>query len=150
MTKIAIIVALIFIVLLIVASIFTEANIFALGGVEVVIYFTIISAWAHFRHKKESFTQPYTLSNNDAGKIVRVVEIYDDKILLVSWGFVSYGIGDKDEPETWYHINEVPKMLREINCIFKIEQNLVFKKVIKYGYKNKSLPPFKVINEPCY
>lgn len=149
MTKIAIIVALIFIVLLIVASIFTEANIFALGGVGVVIYLTIISACAHFRHKKESFTQPYTLSNNDAGRIVRVIEIFDDKILLVSWGFVSYGIGDKDEPETWYRINEIPKILREIDCIFKIEPNLVFKKVIKHGYGNKDLPPFEVVNNPC-
>jgi len=109
-----------------------------------VFYLTILSFVAHLIHEQESFKKPYIISENDFGRMVRVAEIRDDKVALVSWGYTAYGVGDRQDTKDYYWIDGIPKSLRKVDCIFSIDPGFVFKKITFNGYKDNSKEPFEI------
>lgn len=123
-----------------------DAGCFALIVTEVVLWLSVMSTIAHLNSEAESLKNPQMISENDAGKILTIVDIKDNKVALKQFGYIPSGIGtDFNEPKKYYYISEIPKELRERGIVFKITQNLKFQKVQVNGYSDKSKKPFEII-----
>ena len=108
----------------------------------------IISAYYLKEAERKSFKNPYTISENGAGKMFRVVNIVDKKIGLKEWGYDDKGhLGDKQSID-YYFAEGIPKYLCTVNQIFQVRQTnkgLTFYQVKFNGHLDIYKRPFEVI-----
>ncbi len=114
-----------------------------------IVYFVFLNLGFGLSHERDTFENPRTISEDEAGKMFRVTDILKDRIALVRWGYTDYGLGDLEHFRTYFYIDDVPKELRNVEEIFKVQltnAGMTFCKVQVNGFKDKSKKPFEVLS----
>ncbi len=124
--------------------------------ISVIVCGSLAGIDSNIRGEISSFKNPLEISAQDAGRIVRIKKIKDDKIGLVDYGYSSeYGARDTSTA-LWYKSSCFPKNLQNIGMVLKIEStknDLVFKKVQVNGwiasvkFETKDKEPLEVLDE---
>ena len=111
----------------------------------------IISAHSDSKLEKKSFETPYTISENNAGRMFRVVNINGDKIGLVEWGYKENHLGDIQTFKNYYFISGIPKDFQNTNQIFHVQmtkdKGLIFHQIKFNGHKDINKRPFELLEK---
>jgi hypothetical protein len=119
-----------------------------------VFLFFLVRTYLSIEQGKEdnSFKNPLSLSENEAGLMLIVHHIKDNKIALYRWGYSANKqyIGVFEEFCRYYKPKSIPQELRIRDTIFKViitDEGLVCKKVEYHGFIKKPKQPFEVIEK---
>jgi len=115
-----------------------------------IFYFTIAGAIVGTNHEMKLFDNPYTVSENDAGRMIKIKEIKDGKIGVVTWGYKDYALQELQGYKDYYWMSGFPKGVCNVGNILKIENTdngIVFKNVKVNGFRDKTKEPFEILEK---
>lgn len=111
------------------------------------VYGALVGAAMDLSRESQSRMNPNRFTVDDAGKIFVIKHLEGEKVGLVPWGYIDFGIGEQEMISTYYFLEQIPESLREVGVIFKIGPRITFNKVIVNGYTDKTKQPFEISSE---
>jgi hypothetical protein len=117
-----------------------------------IFFFTGIDLSKKQAKEDNSFKNPFSLSQNEAGLMLKIDHIKDNRLALMRWGYSSNKrcIGVFEEFYKYYKPESVPQELRNAGTIFEVTMNdngLVCKKIKFHGFAKNPEQPFEVIEK---
>ena len=125
---------------------------FFIGFFAFIFFLTGVNLSIKQGKEDNSFKNPLSLSQNEAGLMFVVDHIKDNRIALHRWGYSANKqyIGVFEDFCKYYKPESIPQELRNKETIFEVtmtDNGLVCKKVKFHGFTKNQKQPFEVIEK---